>query len=86
MRAEQRTCRLCSKRDWSRHDDGARLFKYSVRSYAHPRCLVLRRGMNGALAVIPQHRHEAFRDEYELAVLDDPWVEAIAADAARSSG
>jgi hypothetical protein len=80
MLAERRTCRLCRKDGWAVDADGDRwLFRYSIRSYAHPRCLVQRRGFHSAKSLIPAHQQEDFALVYKVECETDPWNDDAAA-------
>jgi hypothetical protein len=48
-----RLCRICGASDFVFHEGAHRLIHYSVRSYAHYRCLVAKHGVAHAESVLP---------------------------------
>lgn len=48
---EYRRCRMCDQ-----VQDSRALIKYGVRHYAHAKCLILARGVDGALQTTPVYR------------------------------
>ena len=63
-RYEERLCRLCQGYDVT-YRDGIVLYQVSVRTYAHPKCMVEAFGLAGALAKV---RHEWQRKEFKKAL------------------
>lgn len=52
---EERLCRICNGYDVEYRDDHYVLWKTSIRSYAHPHCMVEKFGRKGAMDRV-QHR------------------------------
>ena len=65
-----RRCRICGESDFVCREGVHRLIHYSVRSYAHYRCLVAKHGVEHAESVLPLYMQKS--REIEIDGCDTP--------------